>query len=428
MSAATGKIAFLGTGRMGAPIVRNLLKAGFEVSAWNRTRERAAPLAEDGAQIASTPAEAAGDAAVAVTMLADGEAVEQTMSGPDGALAALPPQSVWVQMATVGLEWAARLGELAGTHEVLYVDAPVSGSDQPARDAELVILGSGAEEARDRVQPIFDAISRQTLWLGAAGNGTRFKLALNNWLVTQVEALAETVAMAESLGLDSRQVVETIADGPLGSPYSAIKGREMIEGEFEAGFPLRHAYKDAALVLDAGRESGLDLPLTAALAPRWEQTVSDGHGTGSRYGRRSVGLNRPLGPLSRARRRNKDDPGQDRQQAGEPKDQRQVNLQQERPHNRSNEHRQDGGGTSPAPLAVAPAKRRVGGQAGQRHRQHRRGQVGDFQPAHGRVANTHAEGEERDDEVAREPIRGDVDRQGQRRGEQDDADLDQHRA
>jgi 3-hydroxyisobutyrate dehydrogenase len=278
MSAAATKIAFLGTGRMGTPIVRNLLGAGFEVSAWNRTRERAEPLAEDGARIASSPAEAAGDAAVVVTMLTDGEAVEQTMSGRDGALVALPPQSVWVQMATVGLEWSARLGELASAHGAVYVDAPVSGSDQPARDAELVILGSGPEDARDRVQPIFDAISRRTLWLGAAGNGTRFKLVLNNWLVTQVEALAETVAMAESLGLDSGLVVETIAGGPLGSPYAGVKGREMIAGEFEAGFALRHAYKDAVLVLAAGREAAVDLPLTAALAPGWERTISDGHG------------------------------------------------------------------------------------------------------------------------------------------------------
>jgi 3-hydroxyisobutyrate dehydrogenase len=200
------------------------------------------------------------------------------MSGTDGALSALPPQSVWVQMATVGLEWSARLGELATAHGVIYVDAPVSGSDQPARDAELVILGSGPEDARDRVQPIFDAISRQTVWLGAAGNGTRFKLVLNNWLVTQVEALAETVAMAESLGLDSRLVVETIAGSPLGSPYAGVKGHEMIAGEFEAGFALRNAYKDANLVLAAGREAAVDVPLTAALAPRWEQAISDGHG------------------------------------------------------------------------------------------------------------------------------------------------------
>jgi 3-hydroxyisobutyrate dehydrogenase len=263
-------VAVLGTGSMGTPIARNLIAAGFPVSAWNRTAVRAAPLAGDGARLATTPADAARNADVVLTMLADGAAVQEAMSGPTGALQAMRPGSVWIQMATVGLDWIDRLSDLASEHGIELVDAPVSGSDGPAREAKLIVLASGPDEARARVQPIFDAIGRETLWLGQTGGGTRMKLVLNNWLVAQVEAVAETVALTEALGLDPRLFPQAIDDAPLGSPYAVAKARAMISGDFRPGFALRLAFKDAGLALDAAQELGLRLPLTAALAPRWQ--------------------------------------------------------------------------------------------------------------------------------------------------------------
>ena len=270
-------VAVLGTGSMGAPIARNLLAAGFPVAAWNRTAARAAPLADHGARLASSPGDAAKNADVVLTMLADGATVEEAMRGPGGALEAMRPGSVWIQMATVGLDWIGRLSGLAAEHGVELVDAPVSGSDGPAREAKLIVLASGPDEARLRVQAIFDAIGRETLWLGPTGQGTRMKLVLNNWLVAQVEAVAETVALAEALGLDPRLFPEAIDDAPLGSPYAVAKARAMISGDFSPGFALRLAFKDAGLALDAAQELGLDLPLTAALSPRWRQAIADGH-------------------------------------------------------------------------------------------------------------------------------------------------------
>ena len=270
-------VAVLGTGSMGAPIARNLLSAGFRVSVWNRTAARAAPLVDDGARLAPSPADAAKNADVVLTMLADGAAVEETMSGPGGALEAMRPGSVWIQMATVGVDWIGRLSGLAAEHGVELVDAPVSGSDGPAREAKLIVLASGPDDARARVQAIFDAIGRETLWLGPAGQGTRMKLVLNNWLVAQVEAVAETVALTEALGLDPHLFPEAIDGAPLGSPYAVAKARAMISGDFSPGFALRLAFKDAGLALDAAQELGLSLPLTAALAPRWQQAIADGH-------------------------------------------------------------------------------------------------------------------------------------------------------
>jgi 3-hydroxyisobutyrate dehydrogenase len=276
-SSNASTVAVLGTGSMGAPIARNLLAAGFQVSVWNRTATRAAPLVDDGARLAPSPADAAKNADVVLTMLADGAAVQETMSGPGGVLQAMRPGSVWIQMATVGLDWIGRLIGLAAEHGVELVDAPVSGSDGPAREGKLIVLASGPDGTRARVQAIFDAIGRETLWLGPAGGGTRMKLVLNNWLVAQVEAVAETVALTGALGLDLHLFPEAIDGAPLGSPYAVAKARMMISGDYTPGFALRLAFKDAGLALDAAQELGLSLPLTAALAPRWRQAITDGH-------------------------------------------------------------------------------------------------------------------------------------------------------
>ena len=273
-----GAIAVLGTGTMGGPIAATLLAAGFRVTVWNRTKARAAPLRRQGARLAGSPAEAAAHADVILTMLADGEAVETAMAGPDGALLAARPGAVWVQMATVGVEWTARLAELAGDAGVAFVDAPVSGSDTAAHDGALVVLASGPDEIASRVAPVFDAVGSRTLWLGPAGNGSSLKLALNNWLAAQVEAAAETIALTQALGLDSRVFVDTIAGGPLGSPYAVLKATAMLDGELRPGFPLRHAFKDVRLALAAADRHGLELPLTEAIADRWREAIADGHG------------------------------------------------------------------------------------------------------------------------------------------------------
>jgi 3-hydroxyisobutyrate dehydrogenase len=232
---------------------------------------------DEGARLASSAAEAASDSDIVLTMLSDGAAVSEAMSGPGGALKAMRPGSIWIQMATVGVDWIDRLLRLAEERGVAMVDAPVSGSSGPAREGKLIVLASGPEEARTRAQGLFDVIGAQTLQLGPAGQGTRMKIVLNNWLVAQVEAAAETVALAEALGLDPHLFPEAIDGAPLGSPYAVAKAQAMIAGDYQPGFPLRLAYKDAGLSLDAARDLNLDLPLTTALAARWRQAIADGH-------------------------------------------------------------------------------------------------------------------------------------------------------
>ena len=273
----TATVAVLGTGTMGAPMARNLVRAGFGVQVWNRTPAKAARVGV-GACRASTPAEAAAGTDVLITMLADGGAVEDVMTGPNGALSTLPSGAIWIQMSTVGAEWCDRLADLAGRHGVEFVDAPVSGSSEPARKGELEILAAGTGWVRPRVEPIFDVLGRRTLWLERTGDGSRLKLALNNWLAVLVEGMVETLTLADALGLDPHVFLDVIRNGPLAADYALTKGAAMLKAEFQPGFPLRHATKDAELALNAAHRHGMELPLTDALLPRWHEAMAADHG------------------------------------------------------------------------------------------------------------------------------------------------------
>lgn len=267
--AAPEPVAVLGAGgTMGFPIAGNLARAGREVRAWNRSRGKAEPLAEDGALIARTPAEAATGAGVVLTMLADTDAVLAAMDGPDGALPAMDPAALWLQMSTIGEDGTRRCAELAAGRGIAFADAPVLGTRQPAEQRKLVVLASGPGVARPRLQPVFDAIGQKTIWVGEAGAGTRLKLVTNSWVLSVVEAGAETIALAEGLGLDPALLFEALEGGTLDLPYLRLKGEAMAARDFEPAFRLSLAAKDAGLVTDAAGRRGLDLPLLRTIAER----------------------------------------------------------------------------------------------------------------------------------------------------------------
>jgi 3-hydroxyisobutyrate dehydrogenase len=273
---ATPVIAFLGTGRMGGPMAANLARAGFVVRAWDRTASRTAALIKDGATVAASPAQAVKGAGILITMLADGPATEQALRGPDGGLD-LAPGLIWIQMATVGMEWTERFVNTATRYQVSFFDAPVSGSQGPAQAGELTILASGPSWMHEAVAPVFAALGRATTWLGPAGNGTRAKLVLNNWLADLTETTAETLSFARQLGLDPAAIVDLLQSTPLGSPYAAQKAGIMLAGDFTPAFALKHALKDAELATVAAQASGTELTLTQALLPRWRRAAANGH-------------------------------------------------------------------------------------------------------------------------------------------------------
>lgn len=266
---STETVAVLGAGgTMGFPIARNIAQAGMPVRAWNRSRDRAEPLTKDGAYLAGTPADAARGAGIVITMLADEDAVIAAMDGPRGALSAMPDQAIWVQMSTIGLAATTRCAELANRRGVGFADAPVLGTRQPAEERKLVVLESGPQEARPRLQPVFDAIGHRTIRAGEAGAGSRLKLVANSWVLAVVAAGAETIALAESLGLDPHLFFKAIEGGALDLPYLRMKGKAMTERDFTPAFRLTLAAKDASLVREAAEERGLDLPVIEAIARR----------------------------------------------------------------------------------------------------------------------------------------------------------------
>jgi 3-hydroxyisobutyrate dehydrogenase len=271
-------VAVLGAGgTMGLPMARNIARAGIEVRAWNRTRERAEPLAADGVEVLDSAREAATGASMILTILSDTDAVIETMEEVDGALAGAEEGAIWLQMSTIGIEGTERCAALAEQHELVLVDAPVVGTKKPAEEGNLTVLASGPKEMRSRCEPVFDAVGQQTVWLGEAGTGTRMKLVINSWILTLVEGLAETIAFAEGIGIDPARFLEVISGGPTDTAYAQLKGRMMLGRSFEPSFKLGLASKDAGLVLEAMERHDLDLPLLETIRGRLAEAAEE-HG------------------------------------------------------------------------------------------------------------------------------------------------------
>jgi len=272
------QVAVLGAGgTMGLPMARNMARARLGVRAWNRSVEKAEPLTQEGATIVSTPAEAADGAQAIVTILTDAEAVIESMDGDQGALAGASEGATWIQMSTIGIEGTERCAQLAEKRGAAFVDAPVLGTKQPAEKGELVVLASGPEDFRERVAPILDAVGQKTLWVGEAGAGSRLKLVTNSWVLTVAEGTAEAIALAEGIGVEPSQFLEAVAGGPLDLPYLQLKGKAMIDRNFEPSFRLALAAKDARLLHEAAERHKLDLPVIEAIARRLEEAVAE-HG------------------------------------------------------------------------------------------------------------------------------------------------------
>jgi 3-hydroxyisobutyrate dehydrogenase len=265
------RVAVIGTGIMGAPMARNIARAGHEVRAWNRTLEKARALRDDGIEAFEEPAVAAAGADVVMTMLADAEAVLSVARAAD-----LAEGQIWWQASTIGLDGIDRCAELADAAGAVLVDAPVLGTRGPAEEGKLVVLASGPDEALRTCAPLFDAVGSRTVSVGEAGNGTRLKLAVNTWVLAVAEGTAETIALAGALGLDPRLVCEAVAGGTLDLPYFRMKAKLMLEDEFPPSFPVRLAAKDARLVVEAAERSGADLPLARAVRDRLVQTAEAG--------------------------------------------------------------------------------------------------------------------------------------------------------
>jgi 3-hydroxyisobutyrate dehydrogenase len=270
-------VAVIGTGIMGSAMARNLIASGLRTSVWDRSPAATAPLSQDGALVAGSPGEAVRDARVVITMLPTAEVVESVIFS-EGVAAQFAGQAVWAQMGTIGVtattQIAARLTGLRP--DVMFVDAPVSGSKGPAENASLTILASGPPAAEPILSPVFSVLGRKAVWLGQAGQGSRMKLVVNAYMSVLIEGVAEALELAGRLGIESGRLGEVIEGGPLDAPLADAKLAKMEQGDFAPEFPLEWALKDVDLALGV---AGSDvLPLLAALSRQWRAAVDAGHG------------------------------------------------------------------------------------------------------------------------------------------------------
>jgi 3-hydroxyisobutyrate dehydrogenase len=270
-------VAVLGTGTMGHGMATSALRAGIPTIVWNREPEATKDLAELGAEVAATAADAARRAAVVITMVTDADAVI-SIAREQGMLAALASGAIWAQMSTIGVAGIERVARIVDEErpDVTLVDAPVSGSKDAVEHGQLTIFASGPDEARPRVTPLFDALGQRTIWVGAVGAGSRLKIVNNTWLAFSNEGVAASMALAHRLGLETETVIDAMSGGPLVSAWQAAKLQRIAKDDYSTQFALSLALKDVHLALEAG---GRDrFAALTCLADEWQRAVDEGLG------------------------------------------------------------------------------------------------------------------------------------------------------
>ncbi|WP_405083655.1 NAD(P)-dependent oxidoreductase [Pantoea ananatis] len=267
-------VAVLGLGAMGHAFAANLLKKGFRVYGWNRTRARGEDLIAAGLTLTDSAAEAVQKADVVIAMLSDGETTEQVLHE---AKAALKQGATLCQMGTIGVEKTDALITFfaQARPDVVFIDAPVSGTKAPAENAQILVMASGDRSRAQAAEAVFDAIGKGTQWLGEAGKSSRMKLVINSWLIGLMQSLAESTRLADQFGFSTDDLWHVLDGGPLAAPYAKMKLGMMASDDYTPQMHLQWALKDAKLALDASDSS---LPALENIASVWQQAVEAGHG------------------------------------------------------------------------------------------------------------------------------------------------------
>ncbi len=270
-------VAVLGIGAMGHGMATSALRAGIPTVVWNRSPAATQDLTALGAEVAQTPADAVRRAEIVVTMVTDTDAVI-SIARDQGMLAALAPGAIWVQMSTIGVAGIERVAAMVADDrpDVTLLDAPVSGSTDPAEHGELTIFASGPEAARPRVASLFDALGQRTVWVGAVGAGSRVKLVNNTLVAFAAEAVTTSVALARRLGLETETVINALEGSAVVSPWQAAKLERIAGDEYSAQFALSLALKDVRLALQAADTDRF--AALACLADEWQQAKDQGLG------------------------------------------------------------------------------------------------------------------------------------------------------
>ena len=271
------KISVLGLGIMGAGMAARLVKAGFDVTVWNRDARKAAPLVEAGAKVAPTPGDAARDADLVIAMLADDRASSAVWLGESGALAAMRQDTIAMECSTLTVEWVRRLAEQAHSRAVGFLDAPVTGSKVQANTGALSFLVGGPAETLERARPALEAMGSSIHHLGRSGSGSMMKL-INNFLCgVQVASLGEAMVMAERAGLEVRQAAQVLSHGSPGSPLVKIVAQRMVDRDYTPNFFITLMAKDLEYAGETFARAGIVLKSAAVAREKFIAAAAQGH-------------------------------------------------------------------------------------------------------------------------------------------------------
>jgi len=249
---------------MGKPMGLNLIKNGFELCVWNRTKAKAEELAQAGATIAASPREVAAQSDVVITIVSDPPALEAVLWGQEGVFKGLKSGSVLIDSSTVSPDIAHRIAGACAAQGVEFLDAPVTGGTWGAEKGELLFMIGGKEETLERVRPVLSAMGKRLFLLGPSGAGQTVKLAMNLILALQVDAFAEAVALVTSSGVAGEKLFEVMQSSMARSGVLDVKGPMILKHEYPASFPLRLMHKDVRLALELAKKEGISLPAGAA--------------------------------------------------------------------------------------------------------------------------------------------------------------------
>ncbi|HJW23906.1 MAG TPA: NAD(P)-dependent oxidoreductase [Rhodocyclaceae bacterium] len=272
------KVGFIGLGVMGRPMAGHLLAAGHDLAVWARRPASAAPLAEKGAAVCATPAELARHCEVVFTMVTASADVETVALGPDGLREGMAPGAVLVDCSTISPDAARRIAAALAEKGAHLLDAPVSGGEQGAIDATLAIMAGGEESVLQRVRPLLECLGKRIVHVGPNGAGQVAKACNQMIMVAAIEAAAEALRLAAASGVDCARVRDALAGGSAASRVLDVMGTRMVQRDFAAGIEARLHHKDFGIALEAARQAGVPVPLTASVGQQLNALMAQGWG------------------------------------------------------------------------------------------------------------------------------------------------------
>ena len=269
-------VGFIGLGIMGKPMAENLIEAGHDLVAYNRTREKAEEL--DGATVAETPKAVAEQSDIIITMLPDSPQVEEVLAGEDGVLEGVKEGALVVDMSTISPVVTEELADKAQERGASMLDAPVSGGDVGAIDGTLSIMVGGSEEDFERVLPLFEVMGKTVTHVGPVGTGQVVKAANQIVVALTIEAVSEALVLGSKAGVSPEKILDVLGGGLAGNKVMEVKREKMLDHSFDPGFRVELHHKDLGIALAAGREYGVALPVTAVVDQMFETLKMLGRG------------------------------------------------------------------------------------------------------------------------------------------------------